>query len=97
MSTIDNTLLVETFFISSIVVFVIALYIILPGLIYNKRTMLRPKLINAMWHRLFGSSIGKLRINRHGLKKKESIGKVTLDYLLLESKMPKNKIKTGLY
>ena len=71
MNSIDSSLLAQFFFGISLVVFLITLYIILPAFIYNKRTMRRPRLIHALWFRMYDALLGKLKINRERFKKKE--------------------------
>ncbi len=80
MSNIDSSLLAQIFFSISLVVFLIALYIILPAFIYRKRTILKPRLINAMWVKFYEGSIGKLKSNWQGLKKKELMNNTNMTY-----------------
>ena len=53
MGTMDFPFVVEIFFGISFVVFCIAMYVILPAFMYKKRTVFKPKLINAMWNKFF--------------------------------------------
>lgn len=83
MNSIDSSLLAQIFFGISLVIFLVTLYIILPGFMYKKRTVLRPKLINAMWHRFYDVSIGKLKNSWRELKKKGLKRKSMFTYLPL--------------
>ena len=49
MKFLDIPFIVEIFFAMSTIVFCIALYAILPPLIYDKRTIFKPLLINSLW------------------------------------------------
>jgi len=97
MSSIDSSILARVFFGISLIVFLITLYIILPAFLFNKRTVLRPELINAMWYRIYDASIGKLKNSLTRFKKKEDRKKaVKLDMILPFSTL-KKKIRLGLY
>ncbi|MFH6603169.1 hypothetical protein ACEZ3G_06765 [Maribacter algicola] len=80
MNGIDSSLLAQIFFGTSLVVFLMALYIILPGFVYGKRTVLKPKLVNAMWLKFYEGTIGRIKSNLIGFKKKELIDNVNLTH-----------------
>lgn len=52
MNILDTPFIVEFFFILSTLVFVATLYAILPALIYDKRTLSKPSIINRLWRKL---------------------------------------------
>jgi len=70
MNVLDFPFLAEIFFGMSLIVFCVALYVILPAFIYKKRTVFKPKLINAMWHKFFMEPTSKKATS--GLFKKKS-------------------------
>ena len=69
MNVLDIPFLAEIFFGVSLVVFCLAIYIILPAFLYNKRTMSRPKLVKAMWNKFFRIPKVKLGNKWAGAKK----------------------------
>lgn len=96
MKSIDSSLLAQLFFGISLVVFLITLYIILPAFIYNKRTLLRPELINGLWYRTYDVLIEKWKMNRGGKKKENLNSSVQID-VIRQWKTSKQKIRLGLY
>ena len=71
MDALDIPFLAEIFFGIGLFVFCIAVYVILPAFLYNKRTAFRPKLINAMWSKLFAEPKLKLSNKTPGQKKSQ--------------------------
>jgi len=69
MNASDIPFLAEIFFGISLVVFCIVMYVILPSFIYNKRTVFKPKLINAMWIKFFRTPKSKQGVNRSSAKR----------------------------
>jgi hypothetical protein len=55
MKILEIPFLVEIFFVVSTLVFLASVYAILPALIYKKRTLFKPKMINSLWQRFFES------------------------------------------
>ena len=53
MKMLETPYIVEFLFALSTIVFVITLYAILPALIYNKKTLFKPVLINALWQKFY--------------------------------------------
>ena len=71
MKILEVPYIVEFFFVVSTIVFVVTLYAILPALVFNKRTLFNPLLINGLWQKVFKNvSEGAGKFSR-GHKKKE--------------------------
>jgi len=62
MNFLDVPYLIEFFFATSTVVFLATLYVILPALLFNKRTVFKPTLITALWRKVFKNIIELINI-----------------------------------
>lgn len=71
MNPLELPYIVEFFFALSTIVFVVTLYAILPALVFNKRTVFKPVLINSLWETILKNTYGKLEKVFVGHKKKE--------------------------
>lgn len=71
MNILDTPYIVEIFFVISTIVFGIALYAILPALIYRKRTLFKPLFINALWQKYMKNIFVGIRRTSFPPKKKE--------------------------
>ena len=49
MNILDFPYVVEVLFVLCALVFSITIYIVLPAVVFDKRTFFKPKLINSLW------------------------------------------------
>lgn len=78
MKILELPYLIEFFFAISTIVFVTTLYAILPALVFNKRTVFKPVLINSLWESIFKNAFDKLAKVFFGYKKKEIKNRILL-------------------
>ena len=78
---LDTPYIVEFLFALSTIVFVITLYAILPALIYNKKTLFKPTLINSLWQKFYKNFLeGFEKLN--GVEKKKELKRA---YIMVEN------------
>ena len=61
MKIIDIPYLAEGLFAMSVLIFTVTIYLVLPALIFKKRTLFNPILINSLWLRTFKKLKSTLR------------------------------------
>jgi len=71
MNLLELPYIVEFFFVISTIVFVVTLYAILPAIVFDKRTIFKPRLINSLWGKIFKNTSGRLEKISDTYKKKE--------------------------
>jgi len=71
MNILDIPYVIEIFFVVSTMVFVSAIYAILPALIYKKRTFYKPSFINSLWLKYVKNIFSEIRETSFPPKKKE--------------------------
>lgn len=71
MNILDIPFIVEFFFVISTLVFLITVYAIFPAIMYKKRTVFRPKLINSLWQKYIKNVLVGVRNASVAPKKKE--------------------------
>jgi len=98
MEFLNTTYLAEILFGMGLAMFCVTIYVIMPAFLYNKRTVFRPKLINAMWAKLFLGPMSRLNNKGAHQKKMEEPIKVTINQPLSSENKDKRLInKDRLY